>query len=132
MTIVRGQRAALLPTSFMLVAATNPCPCGRGTCLRVHHCDHNRHRRRLSGPLLDRIDLHVGVERPDEEMLTAPPLASSAAVREEVLRPGAPGGAAGRHGGELQRGMPQAVAPRASDLPPAAREPCATHMRTGR
>ena len=85
-TIVRGQRAALLPTSFMLVAATNPCPCGRGS--RACECttaDHNRHRRRLSGPLLDRIDLHVGVERPDEPMLTAPPLASSAAVREEVL-----------------------------------------------
>ena len=67
----------LFPTRFMLVAATNPCPCGRGEPprARARRADHNRHRRRLSGPLLDRIDLHVGVERPDEAMLSAPPVA---------------------------------------------------------
>ena len=85
-TIVRGQRAALLPTRFMLVAATNPCPCGRGTpACECTTADHNRHRRRLSGPLLDRIDLHVGVERPSEPALTAPPVVSSDAVREAVV-----------------------------------------------
>ena len=123
-TIVRGQRAALLPTSFMLVAATNPCPCGRGNqACECTTADHNRHRRRLSGPLLDRIDLHVGVERPDEEMLTAPPLASSAAVREEVLaaRERQAARLAGT-GASCNADMPQAVAPRASDLPLGARE----------
>ena len=61
-TIVRGQRAVVFPTRFMLVAATNPCPCGyagegdRCTCTDV---DHRRHERRLSGPLLDRMDLMV-------------------------------------------------------------------------
>ncbi len=123
-TIVRGQRAALLPTSFMLIAATNPCPCGRGS--RACECttaDHNRHRRRLSGPLLDRIDLHVGVERPDEEMLTAPPLVSSAAVREGVLaaRERQAARLAGT-GASCNADMPQALAPRASELPLGARE----------
>src|SRR5205823_12576310 len=66
-TIVRGQRALMFPTRFMLVAATNPCPCGfagvddRCVCGEV---DLRRHRRRLSGPLLDRMDLLVTVERP--------------------------------------------------------------------
>ena len=134
-TIVRGQRAALLPTSFMLVAATNPCPCGRGSqACECTSADHNRHRRRLSGPLLDRIDLHVGVERPDEEMLTAPPLASSAAVRERgPRRPGAPGGAAGRHGGELQRATCRRPwRPARPTCPSARARRCATRMRTGR
>jgi magnesium chelatase family protein len=123
-TIVRGQRAALLPTSFMLVAATNPCPCGRGSqACECTTADHNRHRRRLSGPLLDRIDLHVGVERPDEEMLTAPPVASSAAVREEVLAARERQAARlGGTGASCNADMPQALVPRASELPIGARE----------
>ncbi len=61
-TIVRGQRALVLPTRFMLVAATNPCPCGYAGVEDRCSCgeaDLRRHRRRLSGPLLDRIDLLV-------------------------------------------------------------------------
>ena len=71
-TIVRGQRALVFPTRFMLVGATNPCPCGyagvgdRCTCSEV---DIRRHERRLSGPLLDRMDMHVDVQRPTEEDL---------------------------------------------------------------
>ena len=64
--IVRGQRTAVYPTRFMLVAATNPCPCGYAgerRC-RCTEADHARHRRRLSGPLLDRIDLVLSVQRP--------------------------------------------------------------------
>jgi magnesium chelatase family protein len=86
-TIVRGQRALLFPTRFMLVAATNPCPCGFagvGDRCRCGEADLRRHRRRLSGPLLDRMDLLVAVERPTEEELRAPPVASSEAVRERV------------------------------------------------
>ena len=66
-TIVRGQRALVFPTRFMLVAATNPCPCGFAGVAERCCCgeaDLRRHRRRLSGPLLDRMDLLVGVERP--------------------------------------------------------------------
>ena len=74
-TIVRGQRALVFPTRFMLVAATNPCPCGyagvadRCTCTEI---DIRRYERRLSGPLLDRMDLLVNVVRPSEQEMTAP------------------------------------------------------------
>ena len=86
-TIVRGQRALVLPTRFMLVAATNPCPCGfagvEDRC-RCGEADLRRHQRRLSGPLLDRMDLLVAVERPGEPELRSPPVARSAEVRDRV------------------------------------------------
>ena len=63
--IVRAQRVMLFPTRCMLVAASNPCPCGLGDqrC-RCSAADLARHQRRLSGPLLDRIDVTVAVGRP--------------------------------------------------------------------
>ena len=86
-TIVRGQRALIFPTRFMLVAATNPCPCGfagvEDRC-RCGDTDLRRHRRKLSGPLLDRMDLLVNVERPTEQELRAPAATSSAATRARV------------------------------------------------
>jgi magnesium chelatase family protein len=86
-TIVRGQRALVFPTQFMLVAATNPCPCGFagvGDRCQCGEADLRRHRRRLSGPLLDRMDLLVDVARPTGRELAAPPVTSSNAVRERV------------------------------------------------
>jgi len=84
--IVRGQRIDRFPTRFALVAATNPCPCGRGgQACRCTEPDLARHRRRLSGPLLDRIDLAVPVERPSGEDLLADPVTTSAQVREQVI-----------------------------------------------
>ncbi len=85
--IVRGQRALRFPTGFMLVAATNPCPCGfagvddRCSCADV---DLRRHRRRLSGPLLDRMDLLVDVRRPGDRDLRGPPRRSSEQVLARV------------------------------------------------
>jgi len=70
------------------VAATNPCPCGYAGSDRLCRCGEqelSRHRRRLSGPLLDRIDLLVTVARPEAAVLGDPPLTTSAAVRERVL-----------------------------------------------
>ncbi|MEY2523160.1 MAG: magnesium chelatase family protein [Ilumatobacteraceae bacterium] len=64
--VARARASATLPARFLLVAATNPCPCGGGppgSC----DCDDGarlRYLRRLSGPLLDRFDLRVGVARP--------------------------------------------------------------------
>jgi magnesium chelatase family protein len=86
--VVRGQQAVRFPTRFMLVAATNPCPCGFAGSDRPCRCGEHelaRHRRRLSGPLLDRIDLLVTVARPDAGALAGAPLTSTAAVRERVL-----------------------------------------------
>jgi magnesium chelatase family protein len=86
-TIVRGQRALAFPTRCMLVAATNPCPCGfagvQDRC-RCGEADLRRHRRKLSGPLLDRMDLLVTVERPTEQELRAPSVTTSARARERV------------------------------------------------
>ncbi len=85
--IVRGQRTAIFPTRFLLVAATNPCPCGHAPSRRCRCTDGDlaRHGRRLSGPLLDRIDLLVHVQRPDAERLAADSAASSETERERVL-----------------------------------------------
>ena len=86
-TIVRGQHALVLPTRFVLVAATNPCPCGFagvGDRCRCGEADLRRHQRRLSGPLLDRMDLLVAVQRPTEQELRAPPVTSSEVVRDQV------------------------------------------------
>ncbi|MGZ4195763.1 MAG: YifB family Mg chelatase-like AAA ATPase, partial [Solirubrobacteraceae bacterium] len=85
--IVRGQRALVFPTRFVLVAATNPCPCGFAGIEDRCNCgeaDIRRHRRKLSGPLLDRMDLLVGVGRPSERELTAGPKASSESARGRV------------------------------------------------
>jgi magnesium chelatase family protein len=85
--IVRAQRTAIFPTRFVLVAATNPCPCGHapsGRC-RCTMTELSRHARRLSGPLLDRIDLVVHVQRPAAERLAQAPTASSEAERTRVL-----------------------------------------------
>lgn len=86
-TIVRGQRALCFPTRFMLVAATNPCPCGYagvGDRCRCGEADLRRYQQRLSGPLLDRIDLMVSVQRPTEAELRADPVTESRSARDRV------------------------------------------------
>ena len=69
--IVRGQRTVTFPTRFQLVASTNPCPCGYAgeqRC-RCTEADIARHRRKLSGPLLDRMDMLVHLPRPKADDL---------------------------------------------------------------
>lgn len=71
--LARARASAALPAKFLLVAATNPCPCGGGAP-GVCECDDGarlRYLRRLSGPLLDRFDLRVGVTRPGVDDLLA-------------------------------------------------------------
>jgi magnesium chelatase family protein len=65
-SIVRAQRRAEFPARFQLIAAMNPCPCGKAQSGRQRSCrctpeQMTRYQGRLSGPLLDRIDLHVEV-----------------------------------------------------------------------
>jgi magnesium chelatase family protein len=84
-TIVRGQAATRFPTRVMLAAATNPCPCGHGgDACRCTAADLARHRRRLSGPLLDRLDLLVAVHRPSSAELAAPAVTTSGLVHTRV------------------------------------------------
>jgi magnesium chelatase family protein len=84
-TIVRGQRVVVFPTRFMMVAASNPCPCGLGEpACRCTAADLARHQRRLSGPLMDRIDVVLWVDRPTSEALRTEAAPGSAEVRERV------------------------------------------------
>jgi magnesium chelatase family protein len=103
--VARARGSAAFPADFQLVAAANPCPCGwRLSRWRDCRCDEAavaRYGARLSGPLLDRIDLHVGVAAPawrDLEAAASGP--SSAAVREEVLR---------AHARQRDRGRPLGI-----------------------
>jgi magnesium chelatase family protein len=87
--ITRSQRSVTFPARFMLVTATNPCPCGhlgddRRPCA-CHQSALNRYTSKLSGPLIDRIDMIVRVESPPREELMAeagPP--ESPGVRRRV------------------------------------------------
>ena len=85
-TISRAAQRAEFPARFQLIAAMNPCPCGylgsRGRACRCTPDQVARYQGKLSGPLLDRIDLHVEVAAlPSDELLAAPPGEASAAVR---------------------------------------------------
>jgi len=88
-TISRAGRQVDFPARFQFIAAMNPCPCGyhgdeRGDC----NCSTDRvrnYRARISGPLLDRIDLHVTMRRPRSAVLSGPASGeTSAAVAERV------------------------------------------------
>jgi magnesium chelatase family protein len=86
-TVVRAARRARFPASFQLVAAMNPCPCGYlGSRIKPCRCAPDqvaRYQGRISGPLLDRIDLQVEMAALDpRELLDAPPGEASAPVRE--------------------------------------------------
>ncbi len=87
--IARAARRAEFPARFQLIAAMNPCPCGYlgdadGRC-RCSGEQIARYRRRLSGPLLDRFDMHVEVPRPPRAALSAGTASeTSAAVRARV------------------------------------------------
>ena len=72
--LARARTSVVMPAKFLLVAATNPCPCGEGTP-GVCTCDdaaRARYLRRFSGPLLDRFDLRVAVSRPNTNELLSP------------------------------------------------------------
>jgi magnesium chelatase family protein len=86
--VARAKASVTFPARFLLVGATNPCPCGGGGPPGACRCSDNarlRYARRLSGPLLDRFDLRVAVERPDvDQLLATEPAESSALVAERV------------------------------------------------
>ena len=84
---MRGQRTIAFPTRFQLVASTNPCPCGHAghSRCRCTEADVARHRRKLSGPLLDRMDLLVHMPRPESEALEQDVGTTSAEALAAVL-----------------------------------------------
>jgi magnesium chelatase family protein len=89
-SLTRSAGSVTYPSRFTLVAATNPCPCGwAGDHTRPCRCTPsaiNSYHRRLSGPLLDRIDLQVAVRAVRLETLASEPRGElSVAVRERVV-----------------------------------------------
>ncbi|MBP6930147.1 YifB family Mg chelatase-like AAA ATPase [Patescibacteria group bacterium] len=89
--VSRAQGSVIFPADFILVASRNPCPCGyfgdpnkECTC-SAHQIE--KYGKRISGPLLDRIDLHVEVPRlPYDEMTSKQQGESSAVVRDRVIQ----------------------------------------------
>jgi magnesium chelatase family protein len=121
-TISRVNGRRTLPAGFTLVAAANPCPCGRGSDDPSCECPPPavaRYRATLSGALADRIDIIVGVAQPDPEAMAGEDGECSADVRERVLA------ARERMTNRLGPGRPNAAATRAEvagfELEPRAR-----------
>ncbi len=88
-TIARAAGTHTFPARFTLVASMNPCPCGfrgvRGSDCRCDDAAVQRYLGKLSGPLLDRIDLHVGVSRVSfDELVDCVPAENSEAIRARV------------------------------------------------
>ncbi len=90
--VVRANRRAEFPASFLLVAAMNPCPCGRhglvAPACRCQVAQVERYRARISGPLLDRIDLQLRLAQVDAATLVA-----DAPARDEAAQEGEPAAA---------------------------------------
>ena len=115
-SVVRARRSIEYPANFMLVSALNPCPCGHlGSTLRTCTCALSAvaaYRGRLSGPLLDRIDLQVEVPAlAYRDLSDGPPGEASAAVRSRVI--------------EARARQAQRSAATNARLPPADVERCA-------
>ncbi|HSX40190.1 MAG TPA: YifB family Mg chelatase-like AAA ATPase, partial [Candidatus Saccharimonadales bacterium] len=92
-TISRSQGRITFPAKFMLVAAQNPCPCGYfGDPLHTCRCSASqisRYQKRVSGPLLDRIDIHLDVPAVKIEKLTGEEIAkteSSSSIQKRVQK----------------------------------------------
>ena len=86
-SIARAARRAEFPARFQLIGAMNPCPCGHlGNATRACRCTPDqisRYQGKLSGPLLDRIDLHIEVPSLSaHDLVSGPPGESTAAIRQ--------------------------------------------------
>jgi magnesium chelatase family protein len=129
-TIARAGLTARMPARFQLVLAANPCPCGHGdgsgaqcTC---RSADRRRYRARLSGPLMDRVDIRLGLHPPGPVVWSGEQAAGTRQVRERVAaararglrrmrRADLPEILPGGYGSAMLRG-PLAPEPAAADL----------------
>ena len=124
-TIARAGSAVTFPAAFALIAAMNPCPCGfRGDARRACRCAPDlvaRYWSKVSGPILDRIDLVLEVPAVPMEDLFAPESAeTSAVVRERVVRARAI--AVARNGSGSNAALAARDLPRAAPLDPGCRQ----------
>ncbi len=130
--IARAHGSVRLPARFLLVGAMNPCPCGKGGTPGSCRCapwTRLRYFRRLSGPLLDRFDLRVNVERAKaEDLLGAEPGERSAVVAERVAQARA---IAAERGLRCNSEIPPAQLPRVVDPEPGARRLLEATLKSG-
>jgi magnesium chelatase family protein len=87
-SITRAGSTRRLPCRFTLIAASNPCPCGRGEADPECSCPPlsvRRYQGRLSGALADRLDILAAIRQPSAAEIGGPPGEPSAAVRERVV-----------------------------------------------
>lgn len=128
--VSRARGTVTYPASFQLVAATNPCPCGPPAAgCRCSEVSRARYLRRLSGPLLDRFDLRMDLDRPDaSDLLSSEPGESSAVVRRRVDAARARAAARGVVANAELRGE---ALERAAPLTPAAVTMLETMLRSG-
>ncbi len=131
--VARARASVTLPARFLLVAATNPCPCGEATepgACRCSDAARARYRRRLSGPVLDRFDLRVEVHRPDPAaLLGIEPDEATTPVAERVARARAV--AAGR-GVRTNSALPAERLDEVAALAPGATRMLEAALRQGR
>lgn len=90
-TVCRASGSFTFPSRFILIAAMNPCPCGhlgdRHHICRCRALQIQQYRSKISGPLLDRIDLHIEVGALSEnELVSIPNGETSASIRERVIK----------------------------------------------
>ena len=112
--VARIRQRVTMPAAPLIVAAMNPCPCGwDGDSTRLCNCSDHRielYRGRISGPLLDRFDMHVAVPRVKARALRrAEPGEPTRVVRERVL--------AARDRAAARRGRTETIADLAADVP---------------
>lgn len=131
--VARARASITLPARFLLVAASNPCPCGEATepgrC-RCSEAARARYRRRFSGPLLDRFDLRVDVHRPDPVALLDGGVGeSSAVVADRVARARE---VAASRGVDANADIPARLLDELAPLEPVASEMLEASLRRGR
>jgi magnesium chelatase family protein len=130
--IARAKASVAYPARFLLVAATNPCPCGNASGPGGCYCspgERARYTRRLSGPLLDRFDLRVLVSRPDvSHLLGGEPGEDTATVAARVAAARA---VAARRGVRCNAELSGAQLREHADLTPAAEVILEHKLRTG-
>lgn len=87
-TIARARESVIYPADFILVATANPCPCGYNGSDKPCRClpyEIIRYQRKLSGPLMDRIDIHVSVDNVDHARLLQARPSSTATSAKQIL-----------------------------------------------
>jgi magnesium chelatase family protein len=135
--VSRARATAVFPARFLLVAAMNPCPCGGdgapGGC-RCTDVARSRYGARVSGPLLDRFDLRVSVDRPDiTDLLADQPVATSGEASATVAaRVGAAREMAAGRGVSCNGDIPGERLDELAPLSPAARALLEVRLRQGR